>query len=89
MEGVPTPDKDDVPKEERDTQTEIAMDYFDRQSRGSKNSKSEANLKNRKESNRSPSEFSKVNTNHDESMNKDAAILNQNSSTAMGTNHHN
>ena len=72
IEGVPTPtpadvEKEEVPKEEAETQTEIAMEYFDRQpaSRGSKGSKSQSQMEEQKD-----------------------AMLNNNSSTAMGTNQH-
>ena len=67
-------EKEEVEKEDQEVQTEIAMEYFDRvpESRGSGNSKSQRVI-------------------DKDSMNeeaKEAAMLNQNSSTAMGTNQH-
>ena len=77
IEGQPTPvevvEKEEIPKEDQEVQTEIAMEYFDRvpESRGSKNSKSQGQI-----------DKSSMNEEQKEAM------LNQNSSTAMGTNHH-
>lgn len=58
------------------------MDYFDRESRGSKNSKSDGNIKRGGGKSRNGSEYSRINEEGKE------IYLNQNSSTAMGTNLH-